>query len=116
MLAHLGDPVVVVSAPVDPVLEELDALEEVVLEGGGLARREDVHAGERRGDEVQPVVGKVQAVVLPLLDDVLEHLIITENTHTHEIKFVVIRTDPFLFLASDSCRNFPSTFVKAVST
>ena len=82
LLAHLGDPVVVVSAPVDPVLEELDALEEVVLEGGGLARREDVHAGERRGDEVQPVVGQVQAVVLPLLDDVLEHLIITENTHT----------------------------------
>ena len=85
LAAHLGDPVVVVPAPVDPVLEELDALEEVVLEGGGLARREDVHARERGGDEVQAVVGQVQAVVLPLLDDVLEHLI-TEKTTTHEAK------------------------------
>ena len=91
-VAHLGDPVVVVPAPVDPVLEELDALEEVVLEGGGSRAREHgpkVHARERRRerrrDEVQPVVGQVQAVVLPLLDDVLEHLI-TEKTTTHEAK------------------------------
>ena len=82
MAAHLGDPVVVVPAPVDPVLEELDALEEVVLEGGGGMAREHgtkVHARERRRErrreEVQAVVGQVQAVVLPLLDDVLEYLI-----------------------------------------
>ena len=74
ILIHLGDPVVGVPAPVDPILQELDALEQVVLEGGRLARREDVHPGERRGNEIQAVVGQVQAVVLPLLDYVLKHL------------------------------------------
>ena len=74
LLIHLGDPVVGVPAPVDPILQELDALEQVVLEGGRLARREDVHPGERRGNEIQAVVGQVQAVVLPLLDYVLKHL------------------------------------------
>ena len=74
LLLHLGDPVVVVPAPVDPVLQELDSLEQVVLEGGRLARREHVHPRERRGDEVEAVVRQVEAVVLPLLDYVLEHL------------------------------------------
>ena len=72
---HLGNPVVGVPAPVDPVLQELDALEQVVLEGGRAL--EHVHpgdGGERRGEEVQAVVGQVQAVVLPLLDYVLKHL------------------------------------------
>lgn len=71
--AHLGDPVLVLPAAVDSVLQELDALDEVVLEGRRLASK-DFHSGEGKRQKVDAVVLKVQVVVLPLHDYALKHL------------------------------------------